>query len=72
MFWGDYEGGGELRLEDGTVYSENMKWHGPYNGADLEHWVHAHENGTRFFAVAYKGPPAPKTRPPGKKECTPK
>ena len=61
-FWGDYEGGGDLCLEDGTVYSGKHVWHGPMNGAELAHWVSPHTSGTRYSAVAFSGPPAPKTR----------
>ena len=60
--WGDYEGGGELCLEDGTVYSTKEVWHGPMDGASVYHWVNAHKTGTRYSAVAFAGPSAPKTR----------
>ena len=60
--WGDFEGGGELMLADGTVYAEKNVWHGPMNGAAVEHWVEPHKNGVRYSAVAFTGPPAPKTR----------
>ena len=59
-FWGDYEGGGELCLADGRVFSEKHKWH-EYDGSEIEHWVNPHEKGTRFSAVAFHGPKAPKT-----------
>ena len=36
--WRDFEGGGELCLEDGTVFSERGVWH-HYDGAKLEQWV---------------------------------
>ena len=62
-FWGDFQDGGELCLADGTAYSEKGIWHGPYNGHEVEHWVTPHKSGTRYSAVAFKGPPAPKTRP---------
>ena len=61
-FWGDFEGGGDLCLEDGTVYSGKHQWHGPMDGAALTHWVSPHLSGTRYSAVAFSGPPAPKTR----------
>ena len=66
-FWGDYEGGGELCLADGRGFSEKHKWH-EYDGSEVEHWVNPHTSGPRFSAVAFKGPPAPKTRPPGRKK----
>ena len=63
MFWGDYpEGEGCLCLEDGTVYSEKHVWHGPMDGAKVAHWVTPHTSGVRYSAVAFSGPPAPKTR----------
>ena len=62
LLWGDFEGGGELCLEDGTIYSDKNTWHGPMNGAAVAHWVAAHKKGTRFSAVAFSGGPAPKTR----------
>ena len=61
-FWGDYEGGGKLCLEDGTVYAGKEVWHGPMDGGRLYHWVTPHETGTRYSAVAYSGGPAPTTR----------
>ena len=61
-FWGDFEGGGDLCLEDGTVYSGKHEWHGPMDGAALAHWVSPHLSGTRYSAVAFSGPLAPKTR----------
>ena len=70
-FWGDFEGGGELCLADGRVFSEKHKWH-EYDGSEIEHWVQPHASGMRFSAVAYRGPPAPKTRPPAKKKYAPK
>ena len=54
-FWGDYEGGGELVLEDGRVFSEKHVFHGPYNGALLEHEVKPHQHGTRYSAVIFRG-----------------
>ena len=66
--WGDFEGGGELCLEDGTVYAEKHKWHGPKEGGTMPHWVNPHTSGTRFSAVAFTGPPAPRTRPPAQKK----
>ena len=66
--WGDFEGGGELCLEDGTIYSQKGIWHGPMEGGTMPHWVNPHTSGTRFSAVAFHGPPAPRTRPPGKKK----
>ena len=64
--WGDFEDGGELCLEDGTVFAEKNKWHGPMEGGTIPHWVNPHAKGTRYSAVAFHGPPAPKTRPPAK------
>ena len=63
--WGDYETGGELCLEDGTVYREKGVWHGPMDGAKVAHWVapHGPPGTVRYSAVAFTGPPAPKTRP---------
>ena len=61
-FWGDFEGGGDLCMEDGTVYSGKHEWHGPMAGSELTHWVTPHRSGTRYSAVAFSGPPAPKTR----------
>ena len=55
-FWGDYEGGGELCLEDGTVYSEKGVWHGPYQGDEITHWVTPHKTGTRFSCVVFEAP----------------
>ena len=55
-FWGDYEGGGELCLEDGTVYSEKEVWHGPYQGDEVMHWVTPHKTGTRFSCVVFEAP----------------
>ena len=66
--WGDFEGGGELCLEDGTVYAERNIWHGPMEGGSMPHWVNPHTSGTRFSAVAFTGPPAPRTRPPAQKK----
>ena len=66
--WGDFEGGGELCLEDGTKYAEKHKWHGPMQGGTMPHWVNPHTSGTRFSAVAFTGPPAPRTRPPAQKK----
>ena len=62
LFWGDFEGGGDLCMEDGTVYAGKHTWHGPMDGARTAHWVTPHQHGTRFSAVAFSGPPAPKTR----------
>ena len=56
-FWGDYEGGGELCLEDGTVYSEKEVWHGPYQGDEVTHWVTPHKTGTRYSCVVFRAPP---------------
>jgi len=55
-FWGDYEGGGDLCLEDGTIYSEKEVWHGPYQGDEMTHWVSPHKTGTRFSAVVFEAP----------------
>ena len=65
--WGDFEEGGELCLADGRVFNEKHKWY-EYDGSVVEHWVNSHTTGTRFSAVAFQGPPAPKTRPPAKKK----
>ena len=61
-FWGDFEGGGALHLADGRVFNEKHQWY-EYDGSAVEHWVEPHESGTRYSAVAFQGPPAPKTRP---------
>ena len=60
-FWGDYEGGGDLCMEDGTRYGAKETWHGPYDGHATTHWVTPHASGTRYSAVAFSGPPAPTT-----------
>ena len=63
-FWGDYENGGELVLEDGRVFSDKHVFHGPYNGAEIAHEVKPHKTGTRYSAVIFSGPKIyPKHKP---------
>ena len=53
--WGDYETGGELCLEDGTVFSEKETWHA-FDGANTTHWVNPHDKGFRYSVVAFARP----------------
>ena len=63
-FWGDYESGGELVLDDGRVFSDKYVFHGPYNGAEIAHEVKPHKTGTRYSAVIFSGPKVyPKKKP---------
>ena len=65
-FWGDYDNSnnqGALCLEDGRVFSDKFVFHGPYNGAEIKHWVLPHPSGVRHSAVIFRGP---KVYPKGK------
>ena len=53
MFWGDFEGGGELCLEMGERFVEKGIWHRPINGKEITHWVNKHTSGTKISAVAF-------------------
>ena len=64
-FWGDYDdsnGQGALCLEDGTEYTAEETWHGPYQGDQVTHWVRGHSSGTRYSCVVFAGPQARSTR----------
>ena len=50
MFLGDFEGG-ELHMEDGTVYSEKRVWH-RYDGAGVTHWNTEHV-GEKYSVIVH-------------------
>ena len=58
-FFGDYESGGSLHLEDGRVFpgSEKGVWHGPFDGAKVTHYNSPHRGGTKWSCVAYSQTP---------------
>ena len=51
--FGDYTSGGQLNLEDGKVFEEKRKWHGPCDEGHILHWNTPHEGGTRYSIVAF-------------------
>ena len=55
-FFGDFENGGELVLDDGRIFSDKHVFHGPYNGALVAHEVKPHQTGTRYSTVIFSGP----------------
>ena len=54
LAFGDFEGG-ELVLEDGTVYGEKMKWQGPLNGYEVTHFNNPIIAGDNWSVIAYSG-----------------
>ena len=50
-FFGNFTGGA-LVLADSRRFEGTHQWHGPFDGATIEHWVEAFE-GTRYSVVAF-------------------
>ena len=52
-FWGDFEKGGEIVLEDLRVFSDKHVFNGQKNGDEIAHEVKPHKNGNIFISVIF-------------------
>ena len=50
-YFGNFSNG-SLILQDGRRFEGKRQWHGPFDGASIEHWNEPHE-GEKFSVVAF-------------------